>query len=516
MINQAQKEIYKNSLIIMVARVASMIASFLIVPFIITSLGLNGYGVWESLMAIAAFSTLILNSISQTMVWQISLAYGANDLEGVKDWYRYGIFLTIVQILTIVPLFYFFRWEIISWFDIPTEFTEQVANLLPIVCGIMLIGGVAESAGAVLSGYQKSGYVILYKSLTTIFGQVVSIVFLLSGAGLASIAIGFVANNLLVFIILNWRTRQLIDNISLLPKWITLEKINLVRNFFLLTLVGAVTLLFRNHISKLILAAMDTAEAVANYGIASRIASLVYLTVTFIMTPTITAVSAAFAVNDEKTITSIFSESLSSFAFLNNLITLLLCVLSERLIVVWIGFCTYEINLFTQILLIGQSIAVLTTAIGVSVCTGLGRREIETHYIILNLILNLMFLLLLVKILGPIGAVIASSATWAISGFYFIYIMHKKINLPRLATKKSLLSLLVSLLLISVFRTILLAFPVVNNRWQSLYEAVFITLVIVPSFYLVNKKLNLLPVLITMLKGRVTGKIKNIRDNAIK
>jgi O-antigen/teichoic acid export membrane protein len=508
MINQAQKSIYKNSLIIMVARIASMIASFLIVPFIITSLGLNGYGVWESLMAIAAFSTLVLTSISQTMVWRISLAYGANDLEEVKDWFHHGIFLTLVQVVTIVPLFYFFRWEIISWFDIPEEFRGQVAELLPIVCGIMLLGGIAESAGAVLSGYQKSGFVILYKSVTTIFGQVVSIAFLLAGFGLASIAIGFIFNNLLVFIILNWHTRRLIHRLSFYPKVITLAKVNLTRSFFLLTLVGAVTLLFRNQISKLILAAMDTSETVANYGIASRISSLVYLTVTFIMTPTITAVSAAFAENDEKTISSIFTESLSSFAFLNNLITLLLCVLSERLIVVWIGFCTDEINLFTQILLIGQSIAVLTTAIGVSVCTGLGKREIETHYIILNLILNVIVLLILVKIMGPIGAVIASSATWAISGFYFLYIMYKKVNLPKLATKKSLLSLFITLILIALFRIILMTFPISNNRWQSFYESAIISLIIIPIYFLVNKKFNLMPELIILLKERIMKKQK--------
>jgi O-antigen/teichoic acid export membrane protein len=252
---------------------------------------------------------------------------------------------------------------------------------------------------------------------------------------------------------------------------------------------------------------MASQESVANYGIASRLSSLVFLTVTFIMIPTITAVSSAFARNDNKTIGSIYSETLSTFSFLNNLITLLLCVLAERLLVIWIGFYTDEIMNFSLILLIGQSIAVLTTAIGVSVCTGIGRRDIETYYIIFNLLLNIIVLIVLVSIIGPIGSVIACSATWAISGFFFLFVMHRNIDLPQASTKASLLSLSVSLILVIIFRYLNSFFAVGSNRLEAIIEFVIILIVVTPIYLVLNKLLKLTPTIIPLLIGKARGKI---------
>ncbi len=491
----------------MFARIGSMVASFLIVPFIISALGLSGFGIWESIIAITAFATLILTSVSQTLIWRISISYGAKDIESVKEWFKTGIFLTLVQIVVIVPLIYLFRWKIIELFGIPNDFLSDVAMLLPIVTGIILIGGIQECTGAVLSGFQKSGYVILYKSIAIIIGQIVSVFFLFLGYGLVSIALGLVANIIIAILILNWKTKILITDLSFIPRIITIKQIKIVDSFFLLTLIGAITLLMRNHISKLILGSMASQESVAYYGIASRISGLVYLAVTFIMIPTITAVSSAFSRNENETIKSIYSETLSTFSFLNNLITLLLCVLLERLLIIWIGFYTDGIINFSLILIVGQSIAVLTTAIGVSVCTGIGRREIETYYIVFNLLLNIIVLVILVKLIGPIGSVIACSATWAISGFFFLFVMHKKIDIPQISTKKSLLSLSLSLILVIFFRSILSLFPPGSNPFESIFEFVIIVAVVIPIYLAFNKLLKLTPTMIPILLAKARAKI---------
>jgi O-antigen/teichoic acid export membrane protein len=211
------------------------------------------------------------------------------------------------------------------------------------------------------------------------------------------------------------------------------------------------------------------------------------------MIPTQTVVASLYAQHDWSSIKKIYIDTLKMFSFLCGLLTFILSVLIERVSIIWVGFYNIEISRFSLILLIGQSIAILTTAIGVSISTGIGRRGIETTYIVINLILNILALYFFTIFWGSIGAILATSLTWAFSGFIFLIILHNKVDLPVSASVQLLYSIIINFFLILFFRIIIMQIPIGNNRLDALIFSLLSLLIVLPIYYYTNKAFNLVP-----------------------
>lgn len=489
MISSIKKNIFINSIIIFISRLLSIAANFVVVPFIIYKLGNSGFGTWESIIALSSVATIILLSLSQTLIWKFSILLAQNKIKEVYDWLNFSILLIIIQLLVLVPLFYIFSDFIIITLNIPSEFSMKVKELIPFVIGIVLIGGLNEILGAILSGLQKTGIVNLYKSIGIIVGQFFSIFFLQLNFGIYSVFLGLVINIIFVNIIITLKCKNQINlkNRFCIPK---LDKEILLYFFF--TLIGFITLTFRTHISKFVIAYISTIDAVANYGIASRISSLIFFAVTFIMPPTLAAVSKLFGKNEIDTINSLFNDLLSFFSIINCIVTAFLSINIEIIVYLWIGDLNSDIITYSLILIIGQSIAVQMTTIGVSFTNGLGKREIETKYIIINLIINFISLPILVKYLSSIGALLSTSFSWAISGIIFSVMMHKNLDLPIKSTIKSFSSLIITFIFIYLLR--LIDFSVYSFSKGELFIIIFLsTIIIVISIVLLFYFIKFLP-----------------------
>jgi uncharacterized membrane protein len=49
------------------------------VPVVISKLGLAGYGVWETIIALSASATLLMGPLTGTLLWRAAVAHGAGD-----------------------------------------------------------------------------------------------------------------------------------------------------------------------------------------------------------------------------------------------------------------------------------------------------------------------------------------------------------------------------------------------------------------------------------------------------
>lgn len=488
-----QNKIYKNSLVILISRILNLLAGLLIVPILINKLGVEGYGIWESIIAIATFSTVIMVSINQTLTWRMSISYGRRNIDDIKNWFSVGMFLVLLQLIVIVPIVYFTRNLIVDSFNVPSKYAHTVANILPLISGIFIINGIGEVYGSILSGLQKSGLTIVHQVVSTVLSQFLFILFIILGLGFYSLIIGYVIKSFLYFGLLKRSVNNLIPDVKISMKVINVEQIHKTYKFFALTLIGTITLLLRSQVTKILLITNLSTIAVGNFSIATRLSGLVLLVSGFFLLPTQTAVSSLFADRRLADIENVYERTTKMFVFLCGLITSLLCILIERISIVWLGFTNSEIVSFTLILLIGQSIAIMTTAIGVAVVIGIGKPHLETLYIIVNLFLNVIALIVFVKIWGGIGAIIASSTTWAFSGFIFLIIFHKYTNISFRHSVVIFKSILLNILFIYLGRQFIDFFEIKNSIIYSILFIGFSTTIIVILYYFLNNVLNILP-----------------------
>src|SRR5687767_13703848 len=70
-----------NSQLIIASRIATAGLSLITVPVLVAHFGVDGYGSWEALLALASLSSMAQTAIAGTLVWRASTAYAIGDAE---------------------------------------------------------------------------------------------------------------------------------------------------------------------------------------------------------------------------------------------------------------------------------------------------------------------------------------------------------------------------------------------------------------------------------------------------
>ena len=121
---EIRKKLFQNSALMSLSRICVIIASVLCVPFIVEFVGWDGYGVWETLLAFAGISTIIIGPLNSTILWRISNVSQTQGNDYSYRLLRIGIFLSLAAFLIFVPPAWIFRLEIVKLLKIPPQYCE--------------------------------------------------------------------------------------------------------------------------------------------------------------------------------------------------------------------------------------------------------------------------------------------------------------------------------------------------------------------------------------------------------
>jgi hypothetical protein len=149
--------------------------------------------------------------------------------------------------------------------------------------------------------------------------------------------------------------------------------------------------------------------------------------------------------------------------------------LPDPLITLWVGRSVPEAALILRILSAGILVAIMITGPGTAIGKGIGRPAIETQYVIIGLVLNVILTVSLSMTVGPLGTVIASSVSWSIGALYFAFLLHRKLSLPRVPMRNAAATLAGVGFAALVTFTLLLIMPAPTGRLDALLILLGIT-----------------------------------------
>jgi O-antigen/teichoic acid export membrane protein len=191
----------------------------------------------------------------------------------------------------------------------------------------------------------------------------------------------------------------------------------------------------RDSTDKFVLASVGSTIWTAWFGLASRLASLTLMVCSFFYVPLISAVAALNARNDWAGVSRLYTNTMILMPFLAGAFVVLVASTYDRLLMMWIGQSVPQVGPILFILLAGNIISIALTGVGTSLCKGIGKVSIETTYIIICVVANVVLKLTLIPWLGPIGTVLASAASWALGSIVFVILMHRAVKLPNTAIR---------------------------------------------------------------------------------
>ncbi len=444
------RNLLRNSALMVLSRVVGALTLIISVPFIIAFLGTDGFGVWESMLAVSGTAMVFQKVVSGTILWRIAVSYGKQDSIESQQLVRVGISATLMLIVAFVPLIVVFRDPILSGLQITGGWLGSARWQLPSIVGIMLLGGINEALLAVVIGYQRAGIASLILSLDLLVTNITSIAILALGGNLDSLFFGLLAGFAVKLLILYPLARSLCGRINLLPALPSWADVTVLGPFAGMLLLSNMTLLFRDQMDKIILAALASPTKVGYFAIAQRVSSVIMHISAVFTIPLAAAIAAQYARNDWNGVRMLYKKIGTCIMAGAGLATFLVCTLHEPLFVFWLGKPLPEAYGYLAMILMGLTSAVIFTGAGVALAKGIGRPGLETTYLLVTLVLVVLLKLPLILIFGADGSVAASAVSWCLGAAFFLFLLHRKIDLPRVMIVRAVGIALVTALLSAI------------------------------------------------------------------
>jgi O-antigen/teichoic acid export membrane protein len=160
-----------------------------------------------------------------------------------------------------------------------------------------------------------------------------------------------------------------------------------------------------------------------------------------------------------------------SCLFLAGAFVVLVASTYDRLLMMWVGRSVPQVGPILFILLAGNIIAIALTGVGTSLCKGIGKVSMETTYIVICVVANIVLKLTLTPWLGPIGSVVASAGSWALGSIIFVFLMYRAVKLPNTVFRAAaMLPMMLAAVLIT--RTLSSGLvPPSTTRWDAAMAA---------------------------------------------
>ena len=418
-------------------RMAQAVVSIAAVPVVLTKLGLVGYGVWQTIEALSASATLLIGPLSGTLLWRGSVAYGCEDDVAMYRTPGIGLLLTSILLLCALPVFRVAT-PLGRLVHVPPALMHQFAYVMPSIVLLTVAGGFVDSFGAVVDGNQRISHGVIVRTLGQSLKYVVAIAFFFAGYGLESLLFGFLASLAFMVVAMAILARRLCPLIHPFPVIPTKHELKSGGRYGGLLFVGYVSAALRDQTDKLVFAFFASPVWVGYYAIASKLANLVMDINSFVYNPTVTAAGALSSNSETSRVAILYTTLMAWVPMVSGMGLVIVVGLHNQLMHLWLGRAIPQVVPLLLMLVLANALVVAVTGPGTSICRGIGRVEIETAYVVFNLILNAVFTVVLVKLIGAIGTVIASVGSWTLGAAYFAWYLHRNITLPIRSTMKAI------------------------------------------------------------------------------
>ena len=476
-----RNQLFINSGLLGLSRFLSTCTSFVTVPVVLSRLGLAGYGGWEAMMAIAALVTVFQTTINGTLVWRMSAAYGNRDLAEIRRLMGMGIGVVLEMFALVTPVVWATRYQLVGLSNIPTVYQGAAVWVIPILVSQTTLGAGGETLAAVLIAHQRAGVATLIQTGALMANSGFVIVGLLHGWQVWSLLLGNTVG-VVAAIACQYLAVVKICGISsirpCLPSWSEARPLLKYAGFLAL---GQLSIALRDQTDKLVLASVGNTLWTAWFGLASRLANLVLVVCSFFYVPLVSAVAALAAQGDMVGVRRIYANTMIGMPYLAGAFAVLVASTYDRLLMLWVGRSVPQVGPILYILLFGNITAVVLTGVGSSLCKGIGRVGIETTYIVICVVANVVLKLVLTPRLGPIGSVLSSAGSWALGSVAFVIILHRAVELPNTVIRGAAM-LPMMLVTVMITRTLTAFVPPSTTRWDAAVAATGIGLISVALF----------------------------------
>ncbi len=407
----------------LLARMVAMGVAMLVIPRFVNVLGIDGYGVWETLLAATALGVTVQSVLGQAIMWRFASARANGDSRSMQLLASGGLGIALALCVAIVPATWAFRHIVVTALRVQPEFSQQAAFIFPIIVATVCAGVAIEVIGATVAGSQMVGQRSLIQAAALVTASCTMMLGVTAGLGLIGLVLGQVAGVVLNAVLLTRASRRACPTLQLRPSCPSPRLLAELRPLLLFMALSTVVIQARDQVDRLLLAISSSSAAVAEFALATKLNGLVLLAANTICLPCMVACAAVKATHHHTDIPKAIAEVSRLMGVVVGGLAVVLITCRIQVSGLWLGTSGTAVADFILATTPALAIAVMLTGPSTAALQGVGDLRPESKYLIASLSINICTKPMLYHLLGPIGLVLASSLSWATAAIVFAWLL---------------------------------------------------------------------------------------------
>ncbi len=400
------------------------IASRLILtPLIISSIGMEGYGVWTLVFSVAAYVQMTNASFG--------LAYTKFTAECVRH-RRYdelshiiGSGMTGVGSIAVLGLLlaWLFGEPVMAWLEVPEAMVPDAALALVMVLGVLVVRMTVGCTMEILAGLQRIDLTHRLNAFSYLLEFLVSVPLLIAGYGIVGLAAGHALGQVLINIIAYWMVRKRLPQVHISPLYLSREGMRKVLSvggrFQLLWAVNTVA----SQSAKIILSKLVGVEWVGIYELAEKLIGLAKTASEAVIAPLMPAFASLRAGGDKLKERILFIKSSKTDVLMGGLSFTFIALFANRVLLMWTGQEVPQAAWTIQILAFPEVWLLLTSVVSASL-RAQGQVRLEVTWALITFSLAIGLVIILAPLMGFEGVIYSRmiaqlvSTTWYLRAYF--------------------------------------------------------------------------------------------------
>lgn len=403
------------------------LSNLVLTPLYLNYLGLDQYGLYQMIYAIASYILILDAGINTAMVRYISKYHAVNDYESEKNFSAHCLITAVTIIVLMTAAGLIMNAFLLDIYPTITAEEADVAHQLMLIMLLVISGTVLERfVSGCLSAYERFTVNNAVGVVKLILKILLTICFLYIGMGVIAVAL---VDVIIIFAAIMFRSiyaiRQLHFKIKLNKFDFTLI-IDLI-SFMFPVFLQSVVIYINGYVDKLVLGIMTSKADVAIYSVAT--------TFTTVFNALPTAISSVFLPKATKMIFggSYNSDDLTNFVIRPGRYQFMLCggflcgfaLFGREFISLWAGPNTVQAWTIAMIIIIPNMIPLIQHTV-ISILDALKKRLFRSVTLLLISVINVIISILLVAKYGMMGAPIGTAFAFILGYGVIMNIYYQK------------------------------------------------------------------------------------------
>lgn len=230
-LNDVKHRFGKNVLATIGARVLIMARGVLLVPFLLTHIGLEAYGIWTTIFILVSYVGVTTLGLSNVYIKYVAEFHARKEYHKANALLSTGLSVTI-PLCTAIFLGFLFGWNwYVPWLHLPPSHVSDGKEAVLIVLAVFLSSIALNGFGDILAGVQQIAATQYFLMLGVLAEGVLIVVLVGGGRGIRGLAEAYLARILLNDGLTIWWAWRKLKWLRLSPRLVGRESIKYVVHF---------------------------------------------------------------------------------------------------------------------------------------------------------------------------------------------------------------------------------------------------------------------------------------------